>query len=161
MKNTCYTIFVILLLSCANEAKRNDASIMDFEETNKVKQVHFDKLTDYESIASLKLEEYFDLLKLQQKHPDFKEDIILKLQEFSHDSLINYDISKIKSLENIKQVGNTEQLSDSVKKILLTFNITTNNTVVQDSIFAIITSKTILLDNKETTSNKITLSRKH
>lgn len=152
---------MILLLSCANDAKSNDAYLMDTEKIDAFEYTKYNTLTDYESIASLKLEEYFDLLKLEKEHPSFKDDILLQINEYSNDSLLNYDISKIKSIQNIRQVGNTEQFSDSIKKIQLRFNLIMENKVIQDSIIAVINSKSILLDGKKTTSNKITLSRKH
>ncbi|GAA3629135.1 hypothetical protein [Flavivirga jejuensis] len=160
MKRLTYIICILIFISCKNnEANKvsespvlemeNDTEVYDFEINSKVNR--------YETLSTQKLQDYFDLIKLQKKHPEFKDDILLQLRKLSNDSILNYTGDF--SIENIHQVGEVETISDSIQKIKLVYNVVSDSYKGLDSILANIISKTILIDETATISNKVVFLR--
>lgn len=110
-------------------------------------------------LTEQKLKEYFDLIQLKQEHPEFKADIILQLQKFSNDTTIGKNYSKGFKLEHIRIVEYLETDSDTTQKLKLFFDVIHENSKRTDSIIATIFQKTIMVDNEDITSNKITFSK--
>ncbi|WP_299225128.1 hypothetical protein [uncultured Psychroserpens sp.] len=158
MKNILYILLILFLINCKNNEQMNIEDLK-VESVEIDEEIIYSSKINHQTIATHKLEEYFDLLKLKENHPNFKDDILLQLNALSKDRLLDYNIAKILSIENIEQIGEIKKVSDSVEKLQLKFNIVLENETITDSILAIITSRPIILDGEEIISNKITFSR--
>ena len=156
MKRLLLIICGLLIVSCANETrsmKYEAAEVSDYDEA------FYETNYSFETISEQKLKEYFDLLKLKQAHPDFKEDIVLQLKKFSSDSTIGLNYPKDFSIENISQVGPMQRLSDSVQHIKLSYDVVGTTKTFKDSILVIISQKNIRLDSEVITSTQIRFDR--
>jgi hypothetical protein len=107
-----------------------------------------------EAISTQKLTEYFELLKLKQQHPEFAEDINAQLLSFTNDSLTAKNYKNGFSISNIKQSGTRKAVSDTVKVFTLTYTVTTDSEVFQDSVLTSINSVTSYLQSVEAVSIK-------
>ncbi len=167
MKKLLYIFITLFIISCANNKKEAamDAVESVEMEQNKTTILESTAIEDmsgvfqYQQITTQKLQDYFDLSILQQQHPEFKEEITTQLQELSKDILIIADSTQQVIIENVQQLSEIQRVSDSVQKIKIRFDIRTNNSVKNDSITAIITTKKIRLDDKEVISTKILFER--
>jgi hypothetical protein len=144
-------------MSCANNAnKKETVSIKTDKAISEVKKEEF----LYQQLTNQKLQDYFDLLLLQKNHPEFKNDIIKQLQDISDEQrTISATANNIK-IQNIKQIGMPQKLSESVQKLTLSFDIVIGKTRQKDTIFAMINAKKISLDGKEFVSTKVFFSKK-
>lgn len=156
MKQFIYFLFAFFIVSCSNkEAKKSFDSI---SVETKAEEYTSSSSTKYLTIASQKLQQYGDLLKLQKKHPSLKNDIITQLQSLSETNIISIDTTY--KIENIQQIGNIKRVSDSVKKIKLTYTLFSKTEQIEDSVTVFIKTTTINLDGKIGTANKITFYKK-
>ena len=164
MKKLIYiTVASLLLSSCANNAKEASTSDMDFSET----EVHGNNNIDLEEtavfaridLAEAKLQDYFELLVLQQKHPEFKEDIRSQIRNLSESDANIPDSLNIISIENLRQAGAIQQFSDSVQKIKFYFNLITENGARADSITAVLRTQKVTVEQQEVTATKVTFER--
>lgn len=164
MKRFLYIYVAFFMMSCANERK-NEAPIegINMEKTETMlESTAFEDAKEafiFQHLTEQKLQDYFDLLVLQQQHPEFIEDIRVQLHELSEDSIIiSYFPHKV-DIKNVQQIGETQIVSDSIQRIKLRFDIITNNSVKKDSITAIIKTKKITLDNEELSSTKVVFTK--
>ncbi len=163
MKKLLYISFALFIISCANNKKEPAMDTVESVEMEQKKTTILESTAmedmsatfQYQQITTQKLQDYFDLLALQQQHPEFKKEITTQLQELSKDILIIKDSTQQVIIENVQQLSEIQRVSDSVQKIKIRFDIRTNNNVKNDSITAIITTKKIRLDDKEVISTKI------
>ncbi len=146
------TIILLLsfMLSCVNHTTKNDVYALEDSELMEYEM----KANNFtlEKLASEKLQNYFELLKLKKEHPEFKEDIVLRLKEFSKQELVKMDDLDSFYVKNIRKAETALKLSDSVQKLKLYYDITLGNRNKTDSLNALITSKKIMLDGIETKS---------
>ncbi len=148
----------MISLSCANESKHSKSDGSQFEMTEEPNlEITLDesKEFNFETLASQKLQEYFDLIRLLKLHPEFKEDILLQLHNFSPDNSEQENYLDADSIYNIRQVDKAIIISDSVQKLKLYFDTTSANNIKKDSFYAVITTKEIMLDNLSTLSTKM------
>lgn len=151
MKKMIYFLFIILLASCSKSKEMNNEE--DSVSSSKILAVESEKFLN-QSLTEQKLQDYFDLLVLQNKHPDFNDDIVQQIKEISNENRIILDTNKIKII-NIQLIGNIQKVSDSIQKMKIAFDIETKNNIKKDSVIAIVNAKSIMLDDKEFVSNKI------
>ncbi len=163
MKKLIYIAIALLLSSCANNAKEASMSDMDFSEAevseNSSMGLEETSIVANTQLAEAKLKDYFELVVLQQKHPDFREDIRSQLRGLSEADLNIPDSVNIISIENIRQNGAVQELSDSLQKIHFYFDVTTENGTRQDSITAVLRSQKVTVDQQEVTATKVTFER--
>lgn len=160
MKKLIYIIYILIFISCKNNEvnKVSESPALEMEDDTEIYEfVTSSEVTKYQTLSTQKLQDYFDLIKLKEKHPEFKEDILLQLRMLSNDTIPNY-IGNF-SIENIHQSGKVEIVSDSVQKIKLVYDVVSESYKGVDSIFAVITYKTIQLEGKQTISNKVMFSK--
>ncbi len=156
MKKIACILLIILVFSCKNESNKTpllDGADIDYETVMESKAVTLSEINSYEALSIEKLTAYFDLLKLKEKHPEFKDDIEQQLQSFSNDALLDY--AGDFSIDSICQIGEVENISDSIRKIKLIYNVVSDTYNGKDSISAVITFKTIKMDGRSTASNKV------
>lgn len=151
MRDIRYLVLsIILFVSCAKrkemknvsdkvESIKKEVAIESFENENRTKQ---------------KLQEYFDLLILQQKHPEFKGDIKKQLQKITTTNKTVLDTNAIQ-IQNLKMLGESQKISDTVTKMKIIFDIVSVNKVEKDTIVTLIKTKKVTIDGRELASSKI------
>lgn len=158
-KYLCF-ISILLGISCANEKK--EASL-EYDPVLKNAELYEDEFQrreiTLEQLTSQKLQDYFELLQLQKKHPQFKEEIEEQLRNFTKAGIIIRDTFEGVDVSNIKQVGKVIKVSDSVVKLKLVYDKYSKNSTNTDSVYAFITTKNIHLDDRQTVSNVIVFER--
>ncbi|MCF6348758.1 MAG: hypothetical protein L3J20_10735 [Flavobacteriaceae bacterium] len=163
MKRLLYIFVVLLITSCAKSRKEVPIESVEMDKTETVLESaaieDAKEMFTYQHLTEQKLQDYYDLLVLQQQHPEFVEDITTQLHELSNDSIIISDLIQKVNIENVQQIGEIQQISDSIQKIKLRFDIIANNSVKKDSITAIIKTKKISLDNEELISTKVVFTK--
>ena len=164
MKKFIY-IFVasFLTFSCANSNKEASVSDIEFSENEVVGNSNKDlgEATTFTNsqLAEVKLQDYFELLTLSQKHPEFKEEIRSQIQSLSESNLTISESLDIISVENLRQAGAVLQLGDSLQKIKFYFNVITENGVREDSITAVLRAQKVTIEQQEIMSTKVTFEK--
>ncbi|OUS02117.1 hypothetical protein A9Q86_05555 [Flavobacteriales bacterium 33_180_T64] len=149
MKKLIYILFVLCIVAC----KQNEAMKKDDVNTHALSNFKTSTMTS-EDISSRKLEEYIDLITLQQKHPEFESDINEQLKNFTNGKLsLNYP--KGFKISDIKQLGESKIISDSLEHLILEFTVTNNSQTLKDSILAEIRSTSIDMDGEIRISKKV------
>ncbi|MDO5968688.1 hypothetical protein Q4Q35_02605 [Flavivirga aquimarina] len=162
MKKGAYILLIVLGFSCkreSNKAPLFEAADIDYETVIESNTLELSEINSYETLSIEKLKEYFDLVKLKNQHTKFNEDITLQLKNYTSENLIDFKLSERGEIENVRQIGEIQKISDSLSRIQLEFNITFDNTRFKDFVFAYITSKTVLIDGGKLKSNKVRFSR--
>lgn len=160
MRKLIYILFFLTLVitGCNNQYAPSDKSISNNAEV----ELNMDKasyrINSFEKLSSLKLREYFDLLKLQKEHPEFN-DIQKQLQRYASEDLIYASFSKDFKIENIQQVGAVYKISDSLNKLKLKFDLVSKDTLIKGAVFVNISSKTIDLDGNKVITNKVRFTK--
>lgn len=155
-------MLLLFTLSCAHDRsktplKEMDAAIEAFEA--EISSVDDYESFDYQYITAQKLQDLYDLLVLQKQYPEFNDAIALQLKKFSEDRFSIPDSVTAISIENVERIGEIQNVSDSVQKLKLHFNIVTGNIMLPDSITAIISRNTVRIDNKKTIATTVTFSK--
>jgi len=163
MKKVLYITLLLIVFSCS-EAKR-EAPLMDTEatemsqETYPIENVALEESFTFQYVTQQKLQDYYDLMVLLKQHPEFKEDITLQLKEISKEKITIPDYTQLIRIENLQQLGDIQQVSDSIQKIDLQFDIIDNTNIKKDTITALIITKKIQLDNTDVVATKIVFSK--
>ena len=63
------------------------------------------------------------------------------------------------TIKNVAQISSVQHLSDSIQKVLVSFEIASDHLEKTDSIMAIIKTKKIQIDDKEVIATKISFSK--
>jgi len=164
MKRSIYiTMLSLLTLSCAKNAKEasmGDGEYLETEavgtsEIKAVKGIEFSSL----QLAEAKLNEYFELILLRQKHPEFGEDISAQIKNLSKQDLSLADSATVRSIENIRQKGEIAEVSDSLQKIQFYFDLVTENGTHVDSIVAVIRSQKVMVEQQHVIATKVTFEK--
>ena len=149
------------------EEKTDDEELVtEFEEVKEV--------TDYEDIdgyfkeefikqdqsfISQKLQDFYDLLALQNKHPEFKEDVALQLKNYTKDSLNIYAVKDVISIDNIKLIAAPIEIDTNTTKVHIQFSLKSNTKTSTERLFAYITKKETIIDGEVFTSSKVIFSK--
>lgn len=157
MRSAYYILILLFLISC-NQGEKSD-SLKNFdlleEEVTATSYEVIPEAFEYQSLTIQKLQDYFDLLVLQQQHPEFKNEIHKQLVALSSDSTkIPLNTAKI-SIEEVQQIGVPEKISDSVQLLTVSFNVVTPSTTIKDTLVAKIVSKKVMVEGTEVTTTKL------
>lgn len=164
MKKFIYIVVAsFLMFSCANSNKEASISDVEFSENevvgNNNKDLEEAATFTNTQLAEVKLQDYFELLVLRQKHPEFKEEIRSQIQSLSEPNLTIPDSLDIISVENLRQAGTVLQLGDSLQKIKFYFNVITENGIREDSITAVLRAQKVTVEQQEVMSTKVTFEK--
>lgn len=164
MKKFIYiTLASFLLFACANSNKEPSSSDLDFSETEVMGNNNMDLeesvLMTSTDLATSKLRDYFELLLLEQKHPEFKENIQSQIRNLTESDFNISDSLSIISIENIRQEGVVEQFGDSLQKIKFYFNLIIENGSQADSITALVRTQKVKVDSQDVTATKVTFEK--
>jgi len=106
-----------------------------------------------------KLQDFYDLVALQNEHPEFNDEVGKQLKHYIKDDISNYTKEDFAVIKNIRQIGQTKFVNDSIRKIKLSYNKVSGTAKSTDTIYAIITNKKVNLDNEVLISSKIQFSK--
>lgn len=155
----------ILFVACVTEPdKMNNTDnfifddSIDVEELKKVEDFNYNNKNN-EQLINLKLQDFYDLLALQNTHPEFTKEVKQQLKTFTEDSLFNYTTEILEPIKNLKPIGTFQPIDSVTKKMLYTYDIILKEGVKTDTIWAIISSETITVDDKDLVSQKIKFSK--
>lgn len=162
MKKLIFLFIVIIIVSCKNETTKsnidlNEVMEIEKEVTKDISDTSDNQIFLNKELTKEKLQELYDLIVLKNEHPEFKVSINKQLKSYVNDSIPNKAIAE-GTINNIALKGDIIQVSDSIQKVELYFDFLTKNTVKKDSIWAIFTSKTIIVNGEELKSTKVTFS---
>ncbi|WP_299172155.1 hypothetical protein [uncultured Allomuricauda sp.] len=149
-KGTIYFVLV-LLCSCAGRNKESMNEIVDYE----VEARHI----TIEELASQKLKDHIELLKIRDDYPEFgtsltsSSDTLTILSFFDPKTIL--DLSQI----NIRQIGKKEKVSNSIERIKFLVNISSSDDLLKDSVAVYIKTSEILIDGKLEVSREFFFKR--
>uniref|UniRef100_UPI0025E7610D hypothetical protein n=1 Tax=Winogradskyella sp. TaxID=1883156 RepID=UPI0025E7610D len=160
-------IFISILLSaCAMENRKVKSADENYEMATEDLDVEI--LDDFKVESTIdinkplinqKLQDFYDLIALQNQHPEFTDEVAEQLKNYTNDSISNFKTDNIAIIKNVKQLGKVVFINDSTQKIKLSYTKVMKNNKTIDTIFAIITNKTIMIDDKTLVSNKVSFSK--
>ncbi|MFK7812559.1 MAG: hypothetical protein AB8B59_08700 [Maribacter sp.] len=160
MRDLIWIVLIGFFFSCTNKNRMMESEFEDFEVSESKNYELILKELSLEDLTSQKLIDYYDLLQLKDSgSSEFQEDVIHQLRAFSGESLLETDSLSTISIRNIHQIGDVEQVSDSVQKIKLRYEVYGEYADKSDSIYAIITSKNVLIDKVKTKSTNVIFSK--
>ncbi|MCD2259743.1 hypothetical protein [Psychroserpens luteolus] len=92
-------------------------------------------------ISTQKLNEYVELIKLKQEHPEFESEINAQLLSFTSDSLTLSNYPRAFTISDIHQIGGTRIEGDSLELFTLGFTVHTNTVTFKDSVLTRVSSR--------------------
>ncbi|WP_406683429.1 hypothetical protein N1F78_12170 [Seonamhaeicola sp. MEBiC1930] len=160
MRYIVYILIFVFVFSCKNESVNKLESVdLENEVVEIDKPIEVSEIHNFETLSAQKLSEYFDLLKLKSQHPDFEEDIVAQLKGYASEPIFSFKINDDFEIKNIRSMGEQIKKADTLSKLQFMFDIDSKFVKMKDSVFAYISSKTIVVDGKELKSNKVRFSR--
>lgn len=153
MKQLLGFVLLCLVISCANNSMEKTNANADTSEM--LESELNDRDFTLEDLVSEKLLGYFELLKLQKEHPEFKDAIELDVNNYLKKEFIKFDTSNV-MIKNIRNVGEVMIISDSVQSQKLYFDLVFEDKTITDSLQALITLNTLILDGFEVKNTKVT-----
>ncbi len=151
MKKVLFILSVLFFISCSNKSPQNkeaDIFLFDVKEEEST-------IRSYEDIAVQKLQNYVDLLKLKNEHPEFKKQVTLQLEKISTNRKFHNKFQDFLLVKNIHKVGEEITLNDSVKKLKLAFELVKKSSVKYDSVDVKIKINTIILEGENFVNNEV------
>ena len=164
IKHMVLILVSILLSACAMENR----SVKSSDETYEMaaEELDIEVVSDYEVTPSFntplinqKLQDFYDLIALQNQHPEFTDEVAEQLKNYTNDSLSNFKTKNVAIIENVTHIGKVIYLNDSTMKIKLTYYKVIEKSKTADTIFAIITNKSVKIDGKQLVSKKVHFSK--
>ena len=167
MKNIRLIFIVFIIVSCKSETAKSSNTLEHAIESveMKVEEKLVEKNTEnnttflYKNMTTEKLQEFLDLIALQNKHPEFSEEIKSQLKNYTKDSLSNYKTIEDVLIKNIELQGAIIKLNDTIEKMKITFDLISKNDIKQDSIWAEVTTHVVELNGKQMQSRKVRLNK--
>jgi len=146
-------ILIFLIYSCSRSKEMKPVNYSYKKESVIEKPAIITEQFKYQIITKQKLQEYYDLLVLQKKHPEFKDDILAQLQKISSINKKLKDTNSIK-INNLELIS-TNKTSETERRIKISFDVISNNKIKKDTTIVLIKTKKVIIDNRELVSNKI------
>ncbi len=162
MKKLLYIVVACMLVACNQAYKSEVPANEDLSEMDKVgeaTEVETKVILNYKVLAEQKLNDYADLLRLQQQHPEFEEEIAKQLMQLSKDSIIPFSETKKIVISELQQIGEVQDISDSVQQVTFSIQVETDTSVLRDTLNAIFTTRQVQLDDTEHTTVKVSFEK--
>lgn len=164
LKHISLLLLSILLSACAMDNKSVKSSNETIEMATSDEEIistetFDDKASINTPLINQKLQDFYDLIALQNQHPEFTDEVKAQLKNYTNDTITNFETENIVIIENLKPIENFIQINDSTQKIKLKYTKVMNNIKLVDTIYAIITNKKILIENETLISNKVHFSK--
>jgi hypothetical protein len=152
MKKIMLIIIVLAINSCHNSPSLNTLNEMEMGDYSA-------KMYSTQILIKEKFLEFYDLNLLLKNNLSFQNKIKERLKSFTLDSLPVLDLSKDSKIENIQQKGMIINLSDSIQKTKLIFNVLSKKNLRKDSISVFIFKKKLRIHSDVVISTKVKFSR--
>lgn len=162
MKKLSYICFALLLLSCANTSEEKSFATNDMAESEVVDVTASNTMEEafpYATITTQKLQEYYDLAALLNKHPEFAETIAPQLKQLATDSILHGKGQDSIKVKNLSALGDVITVNDTLQQQKFTYTLITNTLHRTDTLTANISTKPTLIDGVETMSTKVIFSK--
>jgi len=160
MKRLLYILPFFLIVACNNAPEKDMLSEIEaIEEELANATVSESEPFEYATITEQKLQDYFDLLIIKNKHPEFSEAINTQLKSFARDSLLFDTDQDSVDVKSLSQVGAAEIVNDSVKRLKIAFNVGAAQRFQSKTVTAIITTNTVVVDGKLTENTNVTFTK--
>jgi len=163
MKKILFLLLIFIVASCSKSKQEAPIEAIEANEEHMMLEdepmIANTEVFTYQHLIEQKLQDYYDLLALKSQHPEFIEDITLQLEELSEGEISITNNRQKVLIKNVKQIGISEQVSDSIQKITIQFDILNDSISKTDSISAIIKTKKIILEDTKVVSTKIIFSK--
>nr|WP_321233632.1 hypothetical protein [uncultured Psychroserpens sp.] len=155
MKKVAYILFIFCVVACKqNNAMQTESKSVEMLPTM-TDDFHTNKVLSSEALSIKKLEEYIDLIKLKQVHPEFEDDITLQLNNFTTSNKSAFDYPEGFNISNIEQLGMSKMVSDTIEQFVLGYTVTVNTQSFKDSMLTQISSKAINIDGDTLISKNV------
>ncbi|QTE21586.1 hypothetical protein [Polaribacter cellanae] len=151
MKKTFLIVIVLIIASCSSNSNKKPG--LNKESLAIVKEYSTSTLIEEKFL------EFYELNMLLNSDSKFKKEIGERLKSFKIDTFPILNLPNDSKITNIKQIGETISITDSIKKRKIIFDMVTPNSLKKDSLFAYILSKKIIIDSIEVISNKVKFAR--
>jgi len=158
MKKLRYLGISLLLLACAEAPERDSLKELESVETT-FEEGTSEEAFEYATLTEQKLQEYFDLLIVKNKHPEFSETIETQLQAFAIDSLSFTTNQDSVDVKNLHRIGNGQMVNDSIEKLKIGFTIGSLRQYKTDTVTAYITTNKVMVDGVESRNITIIFSQ--
>lgn len=154
-------IFLVCCLgSCTNRNEMPDRSYKTADEVplEPVSSALGTYRSNEEYLASKKLQHYFELLALEKKHSGFAPEINLQIKKLTLDSTLmpNYPVDF--KVSGIVQLHDAKEISDSVQRITLFFDLKVGGETQKDSVHAFLIRNRVRLEGRPEIANKVLFS---
>lgn len=161
MKKLFYICFAMLLLSCANTSEEKSFATSDMAESEAAEPavLTIEEPFPYATITEQKLQEYYDLATLQNKHPEFAETIAPQLRKLAKDAIVLVKGQDSVAVKNLSALGEIVAINDTLQQQRFTYAIASKTMFKSDTLTANIISKPTVLDGTETVSTRVIFSK--
>lgn len=160
MKKLAYISFILLLLGCANVSEENTGASSDITENEAMAVPTTETVEEafpYATITKQKLQEYFDLTALKNKHPEYSETILEQLKQITKDSILLPRGQDSVAVKNLTPLGSIRKINDTLQLQKFTYSIASKTIFKTDTLTAYISTKPLLVDGIEVVSTKVIL----
>jgi len=158
MKKLLYIGISLLLMACAEAPERDTLKELEAVETTFEEETTAEAFK-YATVTEQKLQEYFDLLIVKNKHPEFSETVNTQLRSFVQDSLLFETYEDSVDVKNLHQIGDGQIVNDSIEKLKIGFTIGSLHRYKTDTVTAYIITNRVMVDGQETRNITITFSQ--
>ena len=154
MKKIIFIVGLLLIFGCNNSSKETnrqlDYSTEDAEEVMEKDGLFSFSMPStisdsYMELTEQKLNEIYEKAYLNEKHTDFK----IKIDSSVINLLLNdanLDLSTQPEIKNVRQLGPTKPISDTVDEITISYEVHANQLVQKDTVTARISKSVIEID---------------
>ncbi len=161
MKKVAYICFALVFLGCANVSEEKSFATSDMAENEATESapINIEEAFPYATITQQKLQDYFDLVVLKNKHPEFAKTISEQLLQITRDSIVLPKGQDSVDVKNLKPIGDLFTRNDTLKYQKFEYTLASGNSLKTDTLTAYIISKTITIEGKPVVSTKVTLGK--
>lgn len=144
---------MLFLISCKNNSH---TEIFENVDDSSIEGYYtFENSYTEVDIIHQKLQEYYDLSLLKQLHPEFEDELIKQIKSLSDNEAHLIEKTDSIKITNLEQIGSFYKESDSISRIKLRYEVVYDNTLVIDSISAIIKTRNVKIEDRNYSSTKI------
>lgn len=158
MKKLVSILCTVFLIGCANVSEEKQFATSDMTEreaTEEVAPLEVEEAFPFATVTEQKLQEYFDLLVLKNKHPELKETIVAQLKQLTTDSITFPKGQDAVDVKNLSPLGPLVKINDTLQEQSFQYTIASKSILKTDTLTVQISSKPIQIDGIETLTTKV------
>lgn len=161
MKKLACIHIALFFISCANVSEENSVPTSDIAESETIETAAttIEEAFPYATITEQKLQDYFDLVALKNKHPEFAETISQQLVRLTKDSMVVMEGQHSVDIKNLRPIGNMFTLNDTLQQQKFEYNIASRTLLKTDTLTVNIITKTMEIEGKEVRATKVIFTK--